>query len=123
MATVLVVDDDPNARLLVRTVLEHFGHTVTAAGDGETALELVAQHAPDLVLLDLSLPAMSGPEFVRALRSQPGGGSVRVALYTASSPNAAMRDFMEIYGIAGRVPKPSEPAELNAAVEKILRSR
>jgi CheY-like chemotaxis protein len=121
MATILVADDDPNNRLLVRAVLSHAGHTVIEAPDGPEALAQTKAAAPDLILLDLSLQTMSGPEFVRALRADPQIAATRVALYTATPMNAALHDLMEIHGIAGAVPKPSEPAELMAAVEELLR--
>ena len=120
MATVLVADDDRNTRLLVRTVLGHAGHDVLEAKDGGEALELAAAHQPHLILLDLSMPSMSGPEFLRALRAQPQSKATRVALYTATAMNSALRDFMEIYGIHDAIPKPSEPAELIASVERAL---
>jgi CheY-like chemotaxis protein len=120
MATVLIVDDDRDTRLLVRTVLTHAGHTVVEAASGAEGLATAAEHRPDLVLLDLSMPSMSGPEFVRALRAGAKTRATAVALYTATPPNAALRDFMEMYAIRGVVPKPSEPLELIAAVERAL---
>ncbi|HZV76997.1 MAG TPA: response regulator [Candidatus Babeliales bacterium] len=120
MATLLVADDDDNARLLVRTLLSHAGHTVLEAKTGIEALACAANGHPDLILLDLSMPAMSGAEFVRALRADARTKAIAVALYTATPSNAALRDFMEIYGIADVIPKPSEPVELIAAVERAL---
>ena len=64
---------------------------------------------------------MSGPEFLRALRSDPKTKATAVALYTATPVDAMLRDFMSIYGIAHAIPKPSEPFELIAAVERALR--
>lgn len=120
MATVLVVDDDANTRSLVRTVLTHAGHAVIEAPDGETALSHASEHRPDLILLDFSMPSMSGPAFLRALRIDPQSRSTAVALYTATTMNAALRDFMEIYAIRHVIPKPSEPGELLEAVERAL---
>jgi CheY-like chemotaxis protein len=120
MATVLVADDDRNTRLLVASVLTHAGHVVVEAKSGSEALAGAAAQTPDLILLDLSMPAMSGPEFLRALRADPRTKAVAVALYTATPMNAALHDFVEIYGIAGVVPKPSEPHELVEAVERAL---
>lgn len=121
MATVLVADDDRNTRWLVRMVLEHAGHTIEEAENGAAALSMAARNRPDLILLDLSMPSMSGAEFMRALRADPQTRSLSVALYTATPMNPALRDFMEIYSISGVVPKPSEPLELASAVEQILR--
>jgi CheY-like chemotaxis protein len=123
MATVLIVDDDGNTRLLVRTVLAHAGHRVVEAQNGSQALESVAAELPDLLLLDLSMPDMSGPDLLRALRSNPGTSTTKVALYTATPMNAALRDFMEIYGIGHAIPKPSEPQELLSAVERAFGPR
>ncbi|MGA8098409.1 MAG: response regulator [Candidatus Cybelea sp.] len=122
MARVLVVDDAPDTRLLVRTLLTHVGHEVFEAADGAVALSSATEHRPDLVLLDFSMPAMSGPEFIRALRADPRAMRTVVALYTATAMNPALRDFMQMYGIEHVIPKPSEPLELLAAVERALAS-
>jgi CheY-like chemotaxis protein len=123
VATVLVIDDDAATRLLVQTVLAHGGHRVIESSNGEAGLQLAAGEQPDLILLDLSLPGMSGAEFLRTLRRNPRTQALRVALYTASEPTPALEDFMEIYGIAARLPKPSEPLDLIAAVERALASQ
>jgi two-component system, cell cycle sensor histidine kinase and response regulator CckA len=120
MATILIVDDDSNTRLLVRTVLTHAGHDVIEAPSGLQALASAQAHALDLILLDLSLPGMSGTELLRRLRADSKTKAIRVALYTATPMNAALRDFTEIYGIRGVIPKPSEPTELIAAVERAM---
>ena len=120
MATILVVDDDANNRLLVRTVLAHAGHRVLEAGDGAPGLALASAERPDLIMLDLSLPSMSGPEFLRALRRDPQTQTLLVALYTASPVTAALSEFMKIYAVAGVIPKPSEPIVLAGAVEQTL---
>jgi CheY-like chemotaxis protein len=122
MATVLVADDDRDTRFLVRTVLEHAGHVVVEAENGLVALSLAERTPPDLILLDLSMPSMSGPEFMRALRVNPRTRSLAAALYTATPMNDAIRDFIEMYAISGVVPKPCEPLELMSAVERLLQS-
>jgi CheY-like chemotaxis protein len=122
VATLLIADDDEATRLLVRTVLEHAGHRVVEAADGAKALSAIALERPDLVLLDLSMPAMGGPELMRTLRADPATRSIAVALYSAMPLDAQLRDFMEIYGICGLVPKPSEPPAMVAAVEGALRA-
>ncbi len=120
MATVLVVDDDDNARLLVRTLLAHAGHIVYEAPNGADGLAVAATERPDLLILDLSMPSMGGPQFVRALRADPATAALRVALYTATPMNDALRDFMAMYRIRHIIPKPSEPEELLKAVRLAL---
>lgn len=120
MARILIVDDDPNARLLVRTLAEHAGHDVIEANDGRAGYALALQSSPDLTIIDLAMPQMSGAEFVRALRADPRMRASRVALYTASIRDAAIADFAEMYGLCAVLPKPAEPGELIAAIERAL---
>ena len=120
MASILVIDDDPNARLLVTTLLAHGGHETFEAPDARIGLALACDIEPDLVIVDLSMPVMSGTDFVRALRADARTRTVGVALYTASVVDRATRDFMEIYGIVAALPKPSDPRELLAAIEAAL---
>ena len=121
MAKILVADDDEATRYLVRTLLVHAGHAVLEAADGRAALEAAAAESPDLILLDLSLPLVSGTELMRALRADSRTKGLAVALYTATPMNAALRDFMEIYGVGSAIPKPSEPQSLIDAVALALR--
>ncbi len=67
---VLIVDDDAGTRKLVKTLLATMGvRTIREAGDGMVGLELVQQHAPDVVILDWQMPLLQGPNFMRILRS------------------------------------------------------
>lgn len=122
MALILIADDDAASRLLVTTVLRHAGHTIVEAASGEATLAAIAANCPDLLLVDLNMPGLSGVEVIRRLRRDAMLDGLAVALYTATPPNAAMRDFMEIYRVRAAVPKPSEPAELLRAVEDALRA-
>jgi len=63
MASVLVVDDDPDERDLVAGICEHAGFTVATAADGREALDLLARDAPELIILDVCMPIMGGAEF------------------------------------------------------------
>ena len=123
MASVLIVDDDVNARLLLRTLLTHAGHAVFEAADGRDGLALAFEVEPDLVIFDLSMPVMSGAEFARALRKDSRTQTTRLALYTATVIDAATRDFMDIYGVVTALPKPAEPRELLAAIDGALGHR
>jgi two-component system, chemotaxis family, chemotaxis protein CheY len=122
MATVLIADDDAHTRLLVRSILTHAGHSVFEAHDGAAALAQARAGRPSLILLDLSMAGMSGPDFLRALRADEQLKHTAVALYTATPMNAAIRDFAEMYSIVDVIAKPSEPGEFLAAVERALNS-
>ncbi len=80
---ILVVDDDPDARQRLRTVLERDGWVVTEAGDGAQALAQVARTRPQLILLDLTMPVMDGFTFLHALRERPGCENIPVVVLTA----------------------------------------
>ena len=112
MAKILILDDEPANRYLVRSILTPAGHLVIEAADGVEALRLVRAEQPDLVIIDLFMPRISGTDFVRALRSDGAIAQTRLALYTGSPADDAMLDFMAMTQIAHLIPKPSEPAEL-----------
>ena len=69
---ILIVEDNPVTRKMVRAVLESERYTVLEAGDGQTALDLMARYRPDLVIQDLVLPDIDGFELVQRLRALPG---------------------------------------------------
>jgi len=121
MATILVVDDDPNSRLLVSTLLEPAGHIVLEAANADDALACARGRKIDLVLTDLAMPGISGTALIRSLRSDPAHASTGIVLYTGSVPHGAMRDFMAMYGIRDVIAKPIDPPAFLAAVESALR--
>jgi signal transduction histidine kinase/CheY-like chemotaxis protein len=84
--SVLVVDDDPEFRGLLRAIVTDFAHTVTEAADGRAALNSVAARRPDLVFLDLSMPTMGGGEVLSVLRQNPDLRQVPVVLVTSGDP-------------------------------------
>jgi DNA-binding response OmpR family regulator len=83
----LIVEDDPNVRLVFRTALESNEYLLSTAKDGETALRYLKHDPADLVLLDLQMPEMGGMEVLRRLRE--AGNAVPVVIVTAydSVPN------------------------------------
>lgn len=121
MTSILVVDDEPLNRLLLATVLRPLGHDVLEAADGGAGLKLVVDRAPDLVVVDLAMPGMGGAGFLKALRRELHS-DVPVVLYTATRPDAAMRDFATLFSIVGILEKPSEPGEIARVVTDALRS-
>ena len=88
---ILVVDDDPDARTRLRTVLERNGWTVSEAGNGREALDIVAHAPPQLILLDLTMPVMDGFAFLHELRQRPGCGDIPVVVLTARDLDADER--------------------------------
>ncbi len=80
---VLVVDDEPNIRLSLEFLMRKAGYEVTGVDDGEAALEAVKNSAPDLMLLDVTLPKLSGYEVCEAVRANPEWKGVRILMLTA----------------------------------------
>ncbi|MCK8786691.1 response regulator [Roseomonas sp. NAR14] len=93
--TVLVVDDDADARERMRFMLEREGWEVGEAADGRAALEAVAGAMPSLILLDLMMPVMDGFAFLKALRARPDGGDVPVVVLTAKDVTPEERSSLE----------------------------
>lgn len=82
-ATALVVDDHPTNRLIASALLRSVGWQATEAESGEAALALSGEHAFRLVLLDISMPGLSGEETCARLRATPQGAAMHIVAYTA----------------------------------------
>ena len=80
--TVLIVEDNDDARESLRLLLESLGHEVIEAGDGHRALALALRHEPEVVLIDLGLPGLDGYEVARALRASPSGKTISLIAVT-----------------------------------------
>ena len=122
MARIVVVYDDARNRLLLATIIEHAGHEFFGAADGYDGLRIVKAVQPDLIIMDLHMPGMSGADFITALRADEDIGRIPVALYTATSTDEGLRQFMELTGVRHVIPKPSEPREVIALLDEILSS-
>lgn len=79
----LVVDDHPTNRLLGRTLLGKMGWQTGEAESGAQALDIISKMQVSLILLDISMPGMSGEETCQRIRALPGGGDIRIIAYTA----------------------------------------
>ncbi len=113
----LVVDDDPTVSDVVRRYLERAGMAVEVVGDGESALRRALQEPPDLVVLDLMLPGMSGLDVCRRLRaSQP----TPIVMLTALGEESDRVLGLEL-GADDYVTKPFSPRELALRVASVLR--
>jgi DNA-binding response OmpR family regulator len=119
MATVLLVDDDPKIRDLLRLYVERDGHRALFAADGETAMLTALRSRPDLVLLDVMLPGLDGFEVCRRIRET---SDVPILLLTARSGDSDKVIGLDL-GADDYVVKPFSPRELMARVRALLRRR
>jgi two-component system response regulator MprA len=116
--TVLVVDDDPDIRLVLRMILEAQGYAVIDAADGAEALALLRDHRPALILLDLMMPGVDGVQF-RALQQQdPALAPIPVVLLSGGGTVAKKAEEM---GVEGFLAKPPELRQVLAEVERHCR--
>lgn len=93
--SVLIVDDDPAMRDLLRHTLTGHGYAIRQAVDGCDALDAVREDAPSLILLDLTMPRMNGFEFLRALRAEPAWQPIPVIIVTSKDLSAAERRLLD----------------------------
>ncbi len=126
MAKVLLVEDSKFMRASTEKVLTKAGHEVLSASDGEEALRQARQHAPELVLLDIMLPKISGPDVLKALKTDPATAGIPVMMLTSLSNKNAKA--LEKDGAAGFFEKSdamlgSGPDSLVAAIERILKEK
>ena len=111
MARILVVDDEPTIRGLVRDVLEEEGHEVLLAEDGFAALRMVEAHDPDCVVLDVMMPGMDGHAVLSRIRQLDGGPVLPVVMLTAAADDAnAWQAWTG--GVDYFLAKPCDPSEL-----------
>jgi excisionase family DNA binding protein len=111
---VLVVDDDPQVREIVRVNLEIEGYAVLEAGDAEEGLKAVEADAPDLILLDVMMPQVDGWEMLRRVQERHGIGSIPVVMFSGQLEGAAQHEAAE-RGAQGFVGK---PFDLRALIEQ-----
>ncbi|KAB8141113.1 response regulator transcription factor [Chloroflexia bacterium SDU3-3] len=114
---ILIVDDEPTIVEVVSLYLGREGYRTATAGDGDTALAMVARERPDLVVLDLMLPGISGLDLTRRLREHD---AIPIIMLTARTEEADRVVGLEL-GADDYVSKPFSPRELVARVKAVLR--
>ena len=118
--TVLLIDDQQEAREMYSRFFSFSGVGVTTAIDGREALELAQRYPPDVVVADVSMPGMNGFEFLRHLRVDPRLATTPVVVMTAYDRQYSERDAYAI-GANAYLAKPCLPAVLLAEVRRVAR--
>jgi DNA-binding response OmpR family regulator len=117
--TILICDNEEPLRALVRATLAVRPYELLEAADGETAVALIRRRRPDLVLLDMMMPGLSGLDVLYRLRSDPETAGTPVIMLTART-QASDRSAAQAAGATYFLPKPFSPKELLSLVEEML---
>jgi CheY-like chemotaxis protein len=121
---ILLVEDSKFLRVSTERVLKTAGYEVICSGDGEQALSLAREHGPALILLDIMLPKMSGPDVLKALKEDPATAAIPVMMLTGLSQKNAKQLVKD--GASGFFEKSDSmlgkgPESLVAAVDRMLK--
>jgi len=119
---VLIVDDDPDVLRLICLSLKIEGFETIEVTDALQAHLLIEQENPDLIVLDIMMPYISGWEFLKVLRSNPETASIPVVILSAKAQQADMA-YGNTLGATTYVTKPFSPEELAETIKKILEER
>ena len=119
MPRVLVVGDEPNILLSLEFLMQQAGFEVTTAEDAEQAQTLISQQVPDLILLDISLPGMSGFDLLEQLRADEATRSLPVVMLTAHGREVEKEKGMAL-GASDYITKPFSTRELVSRVQTLL---
>jgi CheY-like chemotaxis protein len=116
----MYVEDDPDIRAIAEIALEDVGgFTARLCESGAQALDAAPAFDPELVLLDVMMPGMDGPETLRALRELPGMAQVPVIFMTARLQRSEIEEY-RCLGAVGVIPKPFDPMTLAEQISEIL---
>ena len=118
MATILVIDDEPSIRGLLRDVLERSGHTVVEAKDGREALDLYQKHKADLLIMDLLMPVVDGLKATLQLTREYM--DTRIIAMTGAQGDRNFLDIAKLFGAHRTFAKPFDLKDMLNAVEEEL---
>ena len=119
MAKILIAEDEPDIRELVTFMLKFAGYEVVAASNGEDAVRTASREHPDLVLMDVRMPRMTGYDACRMMKANPDLRDVPVVFLSAKGQESEIQSGLEA-GAEAYLLKPFSPAELTNRVRGIL---
>lgn len=117
--TVLLVEDNEDNQEIYRIILTHHGFLVLQAWDGERGVQMARRHAPDLILMDLTMPVIDGLEATRLLKADPATAGIPIIALTAHAETED-RTAAEEAGCVSFLSKPVEPGRVAVEVRRIL---
>ena len=119
VAKILIAEDEPDIRDLIAFTLRFAGHEVIAVGNGAEAVEAAGRENPELILMDVRMPRMTGYEACQQIKSDPLIASIPVVFLSAKGQESEIRTGLEA-GAAEYLLKPFAPDELTVKVNELL---
>ena len=119
MAKLLIAEDERDIRDLVAFTLRFAGHEVFAAANGEEAVELAPKVSPDLILMDVRMPRMTGYEACKVMKANPDLKDIPVVFLSAKGQESEIQQGLDV-GAEAYLLKPFAPDQLTARVKEIL---
>ncbi len=119
MSTILVVDDEPHIVKLITFSLTKSGFECITAGDGVAAIEIAAERKPDLILLDVMMPIMTGFETAQKLKADPATSDIPIVMLSAKSQTYEIEEGLDC-GARDYICKPFTPKDLVEKVSAVL---
>jgi DNA-binding response OmpR family regulator len=116
---ILIADDEPNIVVSLEFLMKQLGHVVRVANTGEEALNAIAEFKPDLILLDVMMPRMSGYDLCQSVRENPGWNGIKIVILSARGREIDVTKGMAM-GADAYVTKPFSTRELVAKVQLLL---
>ncbi|MNE06008.1 Transcriptional regulatory protein YycF [compost metagenome] len=120
--SVLIADDEPNIVISLEFLLEQAGYRIRVAHDGKEALEAIQRQPPDLVLLDVMMPNLSGYDLCQKIRENPAWQHMRIVMLTAKGREVEVSKGLAL-GADAYITKPFSTQELLAQVRDLLADR
>lgn len=117
--TILIVEDEPLNRKLIRDILTHQGNTVIEAGNGREGVALAIEIKPDLIFMDIQLPVMDGLEAIRLIRSDPTARHIPIVALTGNAMDEDEKRMRKA-GCDGYLSKPFKVKELLQVIDSLL---
>jgi CheY-like chemotaxis protein len=116
---VLIIDDEPEILILVRSRIEKHGYKAITAGNGPLGLQLAKKEQPQVILLDLLMPGMDGYEVMKYLKSDPHTEKIPVILFTAAPPEEVIKKGGQVMEAVDFVIKPFDDKALLFLMNRI----
>ena len=116
---ILIADDEPNIVVSLEFLMKQRGYAVKVVGDGDAALAAVAEFEPDLILLDVMMPRMSGYDVCQRIRENPAWHAIKIVMLSAKGRDIEVSKGMAV-GADAYVTKPFSTRDLVARVQELL---